>query len=58
MRQIQAELPYRCMFAVPSIRWSGGLALLWKEDIELHIQTCTLQNIDALILTFLPTRGD
>ena len=46
------------MFVVPSIRWSGGLALLWKEGIDLHIQTCTLQNIDALILTFLPTRGD
>ena len=28
----------------------GGLALLWKEEIDLHIQTCTLHHIDALIL--------
>ena len=50
MRWSQAELPYRCMFAVPSIRRSGVLALLWKEEIDLHIQTCTLHLIDALIL--------
>ena len=50
MKQIQAGLPYRCMFAVPSIRRSGGLALLRMEEIELHIQTFTLNHIDALIM--------
>ena len=29
MWEIQADLPYRCMLAVPSIRRSGGLAILW-----------------------------
>lgn len=28
MRWIQADLPYRCMLAVPSVRRCGGLALL------------------------------
>ena len=46
---IQAELPQCCMFAAPSIQWSGGLALLWKEEIDLHIQTCMLHHIDALV---------
>ena len=50
IRRIQAKLPYHCMFAVPSIRRSGSLALLWKEEIDLHIQTCTLHHMDALIL--------
>ena len=49
-KQIQAGLPYQCMFAVPSIRQSGGLALLWMEEIELHVQTFTLNHIDALIM--------
>ena len=28
MKRIQDDLPYRCMFMVPSIRRSGSLALL------------------------------
>ena len=50
MKQIQADLPYRCMFMVPSIHRSGGLALLWMEEIDLHVQTFTLNHIDALIM--------
>lgn len=50
IRRIQTELPYCCVFTIPSIRRSGDLALLWKEEINLHIQTCTLHHIDALIL--------
>ena len=46
VRLIQADLPYRGMLAVPS----GGLALLWMEEIELHVQTFTLNHIDALIM--------
>ena len=48
MWKIQADLPYRCMLAVPSIHRSGGLALFWMEEIDLHIQTFTLHHIDAL----------
>lgn len=51
MRWVQVRLPYRCMLAVPSIRRSGGLALLWMEEIDLHIQTFTLNHIDVLILS-------
>ena len=50
MKWIQNDLPYRCMFVVPSVRCSGGLALLWMEEIDLHIQTFTLNHIDALIM--------
>ena len=38
------------MFVVPSIHRSGGLALLWMAEIELHVQTFTLHHIDALIM--------
>ena len=50
MKWIQNDLPYRCMLVVPSVRCSGGLALLWMEEIDLHIQTFTLNHIDALIM--------
>ena len=50
MRRIQVELPYRYVFVVPSIQWNGGLSLLWKEEIDLLFQTCTLHHIDALII--------
>ena len=36
MKRIQADLPYRCMVALPSVRRKGGLALLWMTDVELH----------------------
>lgn len=51
MQRLQADLPYRCMLAVLSIRRCGGLALLWMEDVNFHIQMYTLNHIDALILT-------
>ena len=49
MRKVQADLPYRGMLAVPSIHRRGGLALLWKDDVELHVQTYSPHHIDALI---------
>ena len=49
MRQIQAELLYHCMLPVPSIQRSGELAMLWMEEVDLHIQTFTLHHIDALM---------
>jgi len=49
MQQIQADLPYRYMLVVPSIQRKGGLALLWNEEVDLHIQTYSLNPIDAFI---------
>ena len=50
MQWIQEDLPYRCMLAMPCTQRRGGLALLWKEEIKLHIQTYSPHHIDALIL--------
>ena len=49
MRRIQEDLPYRCMLTVPYTQRRGGLALLWKEEVNLHIQTYSPHHIDALI---------
>ena len=50
---IQADLPYRCMLAVPCSQRRGGLALLWMEEIDLHIQTFLLNHIDAMIMNVI-----
>ena len=39
MKRIQADLPYRCMIVIPSVRRRGNLALLWMADVDLHVQT-------------------
>ena len=49
IRRVQADLPYRGMLVVPSVHIRGGLALLWKEDVELHVKTYSPHHIDALI---------
>ena len=50
MLWIQEDLPYQCMLAMPCTQRRGGLALLWKEEIKLHIQTYSPHHIDAFIL--------
>ena len=37
MIQIRDELGYQSMLAVPSVRQSGGLALLWKDGVTVRI---------------------
>ena len=51
MRRIQADLHYRSMLVVLCIRRAGGLAMLWKEEVSLDIQTYSSNHIDAHIMT-------
>ena len=37
------------MVVIPSVHRSGGLALLWMEEVELHAQTYSPNHIDSLI---------
>ena len=39
MKKIQANLHYDSMLAVQCVRRAGGLAMLWKDDVDLHVQT-------------------
>ena len=34
---------------VPSVGSSGGLALFWKDDINVHVQKYFMSHIDAFI---------
>ena len=49
MERVRVVLGYSCVFTVPSIGRSGGLALLWKEGIGLEIQNFSSHHIDSHI---------
>lgn len=51
MKTIQVNLHYHAMFVVPCICRAGGLAMLWKERVDLHVQNYTQNHIDAHIQT-------
>lgn len=42
-------LKYDCGFSVPSNGRSGGLAILWKEELNLSIISFSLGHIDAAV---------
>ena len=50
MKKIQADLRYDNMLVVPCIHRASALAMLWKEEVNLHIQTYSHNHIDAHIM--------
>ena len=51
MRKIQPDLQYDSMLAILCLRRASGLAMLWKIYVDLHVQTYSLNHIDARIMT-------
>lgn len=55
MRKIQEDLRSDAMLVVPCVRRARGLAMLWKSEVSLDIQTYSLNHIDGHILNDLTT---
>ena len=51
MKPIQQELQFDSMTAIPSVRRSGGIALLWKNEVPLTTYTISPNHIDVVITT-------
>ncbi|KAL4596137.1 hypothetical protein ACB092_12G142600 [Castanea dentata] len=49
MAKIKRKLERRQGMIVPSVRWSRGLTLLWKDSLLVEVQTYSLRHIDAII---------
>lgn len=49
LEQLHCRLIFDNLFIVPRKNLGGGLALLWSNDINLHIRTFSPQHIDAVI---------
>ena len=37
------------MFVVPCVNWGGGLALFWKNSIDVIVETFSKNHIDSII---------
>ncbi|KAL9674569.1 hypothetical protein QQ045_030841 [Rhodiola kirilowii] len=46
---LRSQLGFRCCFAVEREGMSGGLALLWKKDSCVDIQSYSKHHLDAII---------
>lgn len=49
IEHVRKHLGFAYCFAVDSVGRRGGLALLWKRDVEVVIQECSLNHIDAMV---------
>uniref|UniRef100_A0A2N9GNM8 Reverse transcriptase domain-containing protein n=1 Tax=Fagus sylvatica TaxID=28930 RepID=A0A2N9GNM8_FAGSY len=49
MTVVRSRLGFHNALIVPSMGRSGGLAMLWKDDVELAIQSYSHHHIDSLI---------
>ena len=49
LERLRCRLKFDNLFIVPRKNLSGGLALLWMNDIDLHIRTFSPRHIDAVV---------
>ena len=49
MERIGHRMQFHNIFAVPRVNRGGGLALLWRDDISLDVQTYSDRYIDSFI---------
>ena len=47
MEFVRIKLRFKHCFTVPSLGRSGGLALLWNDEVELSIHNYSINHIDA-----------
>ena len=49
LERIQCRLGFDNLFIVPRRNLSGGLALFWMNELDLHIRTFSPCHIDAMV---------
>ena len=49
MERIGRRMQFNNIFVVPQVNRGGGLALLWRDDISLDVQTYFDRLIDSFI---------
>jgi hypothetical protein len=51
MESIKVRTRYKNVFAVDSMGRSGGLALMWSEDVQVEIENYSRRHVNALVKT-------
>ena len=49
IEKVRRKIQFAHKFVVPHPNQGGGLALLWKEDIQLDVQSSSDNHIDAVV---------
>ena len=49
LERLRCRLKFENLFIVPRRNRGGGLALLWMDELNLHIQTFSPQHINTVI---------
>ncbi|XP_075663160.1 uncharacterized protein LOC142632678 [Castanea sativa] len=49
LEKVRCRLKFDNLFVVPRRHLSGGHALLWKNELDLHIRTFSSHHIDAVV---------
>lgn len=49
IEKIRCRLKFENMFLVPRRHLSGGLALFWRNELDLHICTFSPHHIDVVV---------
>ena len=49
LERVGRWIQFTNLFFVPSINSSGGLALYWKSDLDVDVQSFSNHHIDAFI---------
>lgn len=49
LERLRCRLKFENMFIVPRRNLGGGLTQLWKNDLNLHVQTFSPLHIDTIV---------
>ena len=49
LKQIKKDIQFDYLFFVPRVNRKGGLAMLWKNSINLSIESFSKNHIDSII---------
>lgn len=46
MEKLKSQLQFQCVFTVPSSGRSGGLCVMWKEEVQISLRSYSSNHID------------
>lgn len=49
LKDIKRKLEFDNLFVIPQINRGGGLALLWRNSIDVNVETFSKYHIDSII---------
>ena len=49
LERVGSRIQFTNLFVVPHVNTGGGLALFWKSDLDVDVQTFSTNHIDAIV---------